>query len=125
MAQVWARGAPSVSLNKSHFIIPAFSVQSHPGNLAPPVEGCYNEAAKLRKEETAVSFFKKSQHMPAFSLNPATQEPAVRKSICTGEMTVGYIDKATGKFHDLMLVDRQGLEDFKRQTGVETLREIY
>jgi hypothetical protein len=99
--------------------------QSHPGNLAPPVEGCYNEAAKLRKEETAVSFFKKSQHMPAFSLNPATQEPAVRKSICTGEMTVGYIDKATGKFHDLMMVDRQGLEDFKRQTGVETLREIY
>ena len=59
------------------------------------------------------------------SYDPKTQEPAVRRSICTGEMTVGYIDKATGKFHDLMMVDRQGLEDFKRQTGVETLREIY
>ena len=72
-----------------------------------------------------MSFFKKKQPMPAFKLDPATQEPAERRSICTGEMTVGYIDKATGKFHDLMMVDRQGLEDFKRQTGVETLREIY
>ena len=73
-----------------------------------------------------MSFFgKKKQPMPHFSLDPATQEPAVRRSICTGEMTVGYIDKATGKFHDLMMVDRQGLEDFKRQVGAETLREIY
>lgn len=72
-----------------------------------------------------MSLFKKAQHMPAFAFDPATQEPAVCKSICTGEMTVGYIDKATGKFHDLMMVDRQGLEDFKRQAGVETLREIY
>ena len=72
-----------------------------------------------------MSFFKKKQPMPAFSLDPATQEPAVRRSICTGEMTVGYIDKATGKFHDLMMVDRQGLEDFRRQAGVEELKEIY
>lgn len=72
-----------------------------------------------------VSFFKKSQHTPAFAFDPVAQEPAVRKSICTGEMTVGYIDKATGKFHDLMMVDRRGLEDFKRQVGVDNLREIY
>ena len=72
-----------------------------------------------------MSFFKKKQSMPAFTFDPAAQEPAVRKSICTGEMTVGYIDKATGKFHDLMMVDREGLEAFRRQTGVETLREIY
>ena len=72
-----------------------------------------------------MSFFSKKNPMPAFSLDSATQEPAVRKSICTGEMTVGYIDKATGKFHDLMMVDRQGLEDFRRQVGAETLREIY
>ena len=72
-----------------------------------------------------MSFFKKKQPMPAFQLDPATQEPAVRKSICTGEMTVGYIDKATGKFHDLMMVDREGLEEFRRQVGAETLREIY
>ncbi len=72
-----------------------------------------------------MSFFKKKQPMPAFKLDPATQEPAVRKSICTGEMTVGYVDKATGKFHDLMMVDREGLEAFRRQVGAETLQEIY
>ena len=72
-----------------------------------------------------MSFFSKKKTMPAFTFDPATQEPAVRKSICTGEMTVGYVDKATGKFHDLMMVDRRGLEDFKRQAGVESLREIY
>ena len=72
-----------------------------------------------------MSFFKKKPLMPAFHFDPDTQEPAVRKSICTGEMTAGFIDKATGKFHELMMVDRQGLEEFRRQAGVETLREIY
>lgn len=61
----------------------------------------------------------------AIAYDPKTQEPAVRRSICTGEMTVGFIDKATGKFHDLMLVDSQGLEDFKRQVGAEEIRTIY
>jgi len=59
------------------------------------------------------------------SYDPETQEPAVRRSICTGEMTVGYIDKATGKFHDLMMVDAQGLEEFRRQVGAEEIRTIY
>ena len=59
------------------------------------------------------------------SYDPETQEPAVRRSICTGEMTVGFIDKATGKFHDLMMVDSQGLEEFRRQVGVDEIRTIY
>ena len=57
--------------------------------------------------------------------DPQTQEPAVRRSICTGEMTVGFIDKATGKFHDLMMVDSEGLENFCRQLGVQEIRTIY
>ena len=59
------------------------------------------------------------------SFDPKTQEPAVRRSICTGEMTVGFIDKATGRFHDLMMVDAQGLEDFRRQTGVDEVKTVY
>ncbi|MBR3017336.1 MAG: aspartate dehydrogenase [Clostridia bacterium] len=69
-------------------------------------------------------FFHKKQ-LPRLPYDPETQEPAVRRSICTGEMTVGFVDKATGKFHDLMMVDRQGLEEFRRQTGVEEVRTIY
>ena len=51
--------------------------------------------------------------------------PAVRKSICTGEMTAGFVNKKTGKFRELMLVDHRGLEDFRRATGVEEIRVIY
>ena len=57
-------------------------------------------------------FLFKKKALPPLPYDPETQEPAVRKSICTGEMTVGFIDKATGKFHDLMMTDAQGLEDF-------------
>ena len=42
-------------------------------------------------------FFKKKT-LPPLPYDPETQEPAVRRSICTGEMTVGFIDKATVPF---------------------------
>jgi len=58
--------------------------------------------------------------------DPALREPAVRKSICTGEMTVGFIDKSTGKFHEYMLVRTQAeLDAFARSVGAETIRTIY
>ena len=57
--------------------------------------------------------------------DPQTQIPAVRKSICTGEMTVGFIDKASGKFTDLMCVDQKGLEAFMRDIGVDEIKTIY
>ena len=72
-----------------------------------------------------MSIFHKSRK-PAIPYDPETQQPAVRKSICTGEMTVGFIDKRTGKFTDLMRVDGQrGLEAFMRDIGAEEIKEIY
>ena len=63
---------------------------------------------------------------PSIAYDPARQQPAVRKSICTGEMTVGFIDRQTGKFVDLMRVDDQKeLEAFMKQTGVDEIKEIY
>jgi len=60
------------------------------------------------------------------TFDPAKQEPAVRKSICTGEMTVGFIDKETGKFQDLMRVNGQKeLDDFCAELGVKEIRTIY
>ena len=68
-------------------------------------------------------FFRKS---PSFSYDPSAQEPAVRKSICTGEMTVGFIDRKTGRFQDVMRVDGQkGLDEFCRSIGVERIKTIY
>ena len=72
-----------------------------------------------------MSFFFKQKKTVPFAPG---QQPAVRRSICTGEMTVGYIDSATGKFHEIQLVpDRQALEDYFRGRGVEMrdVKEIY
>ena len=65
---------------------------------------------------------------PVTSFDLATQQPAVRRSICTGELTVGYVDRATGKFHDLQMVpDQRALEEYLRQRGAdpEQVRTIY
>lgn len=67
--------------------------------------------------------FRKKEALP---YDPAAQEPAVRKSICTGEMTVGFLDRDTGKFHEYMLVRSRGeLEDFCRSLGVTDIKTIY
>lgn len=67
----------------------------------------------------------RKEKQPAFSFDPQTQEPAVRKSICTGEMTIGFLDKKTGRFQELMKTDRLGLETFCRQCGVSQIKTIY
>lgn len=55
-------------------------------------------------------------------------EPAVRKSICTGEMTFGFIRKADGRFVDIALVRNE--EEMKTLAsgygfGGCEIREIY
>ena len=41
-------------------------------------------------------------------------------------MTVGFIDKKSGKFQDLMRVDDQAaLEDFCRSIGTDKIKTIY
>ena len=58
--------------------------------------------------------------------DPSKQEPVVRKSICTGEMTAGFVDRDTGVFHDLMRLENQeALDAFCRQTGISEIRTIY
>ena len=70
-----------------------------------------------------MSLFRKKA---AYRYDLERQEPAVRKSICTGEMTVGYIDRQTGQFHDLMKVDGQrGLDEFCREAGISEIRTVY
>ena len=70
-------------------------------------------------------FHRKPKH-PKITYDPATQQPAVRRSICTGEMTAGLIDKRTGRFIDLMRLDGpQALEDFKRDLGTDDIKNIY
>ena len=70
-----------------------------------------------------MAFFRREKK-PAY--DPQTQDPVVRRSICTGEMTVGFMDKRTGKFLDVMRVNGQKeLDAFCRDIGVATIRTIY
>ena len=60
--------------------------------------------------------------------DPTTQEPAVRSSVCTGEMTVGFIDRKTGKFREYGLARSQGdVDAFCKRVGIEPkdIKRIY
>ena len=60
--------------------------------------------------------------------DPAKEQPAVRRSICTGEMTAGFVERGTGEFRELMLLPGQKeLETFCRDTGItpDGLKTIY
>ena len=72
--------------------------------------------------------FRSRKKPPADPFDLEKQQPAVRRSICTGEMTAGYIDRATGKFHELLMVpDQRALEEYFKSRGVspENVRTIY
>ena len=46
--------------------------------------------------------------------------PAVRKSICTGEMTLGFIERDTNRFIDYGKArDQADLEAFCRRAGID------
>ena len=58
--------------------------------------------------------------------DPELQEPAVRRSICTGETTVGFIDRSSGRFIDYKLVKNStDIDEFMKQTGTDKLKTIY
>ena len=58
--------------------------------------------------------------------DPAKQETAVRRSICTGEMTIGFIERETGRFQDLMRINGpKELEECCRALGVQDIKTIY
>ena len=70
----------------------------------------------------------KPRALPPIPYDRQAQAPAVRRSICTGEMTGGFVDRETGRFRDYMLLrDQKELEGFCRRAGVkpEELKTIY
>lgn len=55
-------------------------------------------------------------------------QPAVRKSYCNREMTLGFIEKETGRFRSFCCANTQTeLEAFCREYGIrpEDLKTIY
>ena len=71
-------------------------------------------------------FHRNAPTPPAY--DRSRERPAIRKSICTGEMTAGMIDLKTGKFRDIMRVDGQrGIDEFCRSIGArpDDIKIIY
>ena len=74
-----------------------------------------------------MSLFRKKAS-PAILYDSETQEPAVRSSICTGEMTVGFIDRKTGRFREYELARGQSdVDAFCKRVGIEpkNIKRIY
>lgn len=74
-----------------------------------------------------MSLFKKKEP-PRIPYDHAAQEPAVRSSICTGELVVGFLDRETGKFKEYELARSQSDVDvFCKRVGIEPteIKRIY
>lgn len=67
-----------------------------------------------------MSFFKSKKQMK-IDYDKTEKQPAVKSSICTGEMVAGFIDLKTQKFHDHMLIRNDAeLELFCMSCGIDT-----
>lgn len=52
--------------------------------------------------------------------DPEKLEPALRTSICTGEMVVGFLDRETGRFREYELSRSQSdVDEFCKRVGIE------
>ncbi len=70
-------------------------------------------------------FFKKKTAIRPY--DKENKKPAVRVSICTGEMVAGFQNHITGNFEEVMLVKNdKDIEEFKKIYGIEgKLEKIY
>lgn len=56
---------------------------------------------------------------PRTNYDPARWKPVIRRSICTGEETAGFLETGTGEFRDIMLIrTRKDLHAFREQYGI-------
>lgn len=63
-------------------------------------------------------FGKKKQEI-SFAYDKENKRPAIKTSICTGEKVAGFLDKASGKFEDIMLIrDDRDIEMFCQNCGI-------
>lgn len=70
--------------------------------------------------------FKKKKSIFPITYNPKTHIPILKCSICTGEQVVGFKDKATGHFTEVMLIRTpQDLETFKKTYNLQNITKEY
>ncbi|MBO4496183.1 MAG: hypothetical protein J5752_10045 [Clostridiales bacterium] len=75
-----------------------------------------------------MSIFRKKEKQEKVLFAPEKEEPAVHKSICTRETTVGFVDRASGRYRDVRKVMSQAeIEAFCLEVGADPkkIRTIY
>ena len=71
---------------------------------------------------------RKPKSEAVYEYHPDRESPAVRSSICTGEKVAGFVDKETGRFHEVMLIRTpDDMAKFKSQFHLEgkDIKHIY
>lgn len=74
-----------------------------------------------------MTLFHRKKHL-SVAFDHLKEEPVVKKSICTGEATVGFVDKNTGHYRDIRKVTSPvEIEAFCEEVGIDpqTIRTIY
>ncbi len=65
-------------------------------------------------------FGRKKKPTPQYDAE--TQEPVLKRSICTGETTAGFKDRKTGRYTEYMLIRCQhDLDEFMQTYGIESV----
>ncbi len=67
-----------------------------------------------------MGIFKKKTNATRYPYDPLKEEPFLHANTCNRETVVGFKEKGTGKFHEVMMItsDKE-LEDFKKTDGIE------
>ncbi|MBR5418271.1 MAG: aspartate dehydrogenase [Clostridiales bacterium] len=74
-----------------------------------------------------MTIFPRKKHL-SIAFDPLKEEPVIKKSICTGEATVGFVDKNTGRYRDIRKVSSPvEIEAFCEEVEIDpkTIRTIY
>lgn len=74
-----------------------------------------------------MTLFHRKKHL-SVAFDREKEEPVIKKSICTGEATVGFVDKTSGHYKDIRKVTTQvEIETFCKEVGIDpkTIRTIY
>ena len=72
-------------------------------------------------------FFKsKKTDAPAYKYDPETEKPIIKASICNGEQVVGFKNKTTGQFSEVMFIkDNSDLNLFMKTYGLTHVDKEY
>ena len=72
-------------------------------------------------------FGRKKERKSNSRFDPERYTPVIRCSICTGEQSAGFRDKATGRVEEIMLIrDGKDLAEFRAQYGIEgEIEKVY